>query len=47
MTPGAGLDWGQPGDSHLVILNAWSRREYPWILWIYDYRFRLWGYPEL
>ena len=47
MTPGTGLGGGHPGDSHLVILDAWSRRESPWILWMCDYRFRLWGYPGL
>ena len=47
MTPGAGSDGSHPGDSRLVILDAWSRRESPWILWMCDYRFRLWGYPGL
>ena len=29
VTPGAGLGGGHPGDSHLVILDAWARKESP------------------
>ena len=42
VTPGAGLDESQPGDSGRMIPGAWSMRESPWRLWTCDSRFRLW-----